>query len=188
MFASGRRGRASCEIRYQFAALQLRSALARYARVSRKAGFRRDQPRWPKGTEQGGMWSGGSGVGPQSSQSAAAPRSRGHHFIPGEIYRTEPFKAETRNVFEKAVTGPLHGQQHGNSKEHVAYTKAVQEAFEQFKARNGILQSEDVTPDHAKKFINEIHNSSDPRIRNFNLKIYMREFRFYLRRIPRRIE
>jgi len=42
-----------------------------------------------------------------------------------------------------------------------------------------------MTPDQARKFVDEIKRSSDPRIRGFNLKIFRREFLYQLRRIPR---
>lgn len=183
-----RRERVASKVRCRLAALRLETALVRHADACLKAGFRPNQPRWPKGTEQGGRWSGGAGTGDASTEPSASPRSRGHHFVPGNLYRNEPLKTETRNVFENAVTGPLRGQQHGNSAEHRVYNKAVQEAFDRFKSQNGIVRSEDITPAQANKFVDEIHNSRDPRIRNFNLKIYTREFQFYLRRIPRRIE
>ena len=184
-----RRERTAREMKYRLAALRFERALVRHADACLKAGFRPDQPRWPKGSGEGsGRWSGGAGTGSPSTETSASPRSRGHHFVPGEIYRSESLSDETRNVFRNAVTGPLRGQTHGNSADHKTYTKAVQEAFDQFKSRNGIVRSEDMTPEQAKKFLGEIHNSKDPRIRNFNLKIYMREFQFYLRRIPRRIE
>jgi hypothetical protein len=183
-----RRDRACREFKYHLAAQRFETALIRYAYVCRKAGFRRDQPRWPKGTEEGGRWSGGAGTEAQSTGPSANPRSRGHHFVPGELYRNEQLRPETRKVFEDAVTGPLCGQQHGNSLEHRKYTEGVQEAFDQFKSRNGIARSEDMTPEQAKTFVDEIRNSKDPRIRSFNMRIYMREFQFYLRRIPRRIE
>jgi hypothetical protein len=38
-----------------------------------------------------------------------------------------------------------------------------------------------MTPDQAKKFVNEVKGSPDPRIRDFNKKIYMRQLRFYMR-------
>src|SRR5262245_30425574 len=147
-----------------------------------------DQPRWPKGTAQGGRWSGDAGAEAPQTGSSRNPRSRGHHFVPGELFRREPLKPETRKVFEDAVTGPLRGQQHGNSEEHRTYSRAIREAIVQFKSQNGIVRSEDMTPEQAKKFVEEVRDSKDPRIHNFNMKIYMQEIRFYLRRIPRRIE
>ena len=183
-----RREKEYWEIKYQLAALRFERALIKHAYACLKGGFRPDQPRWPKGTLQGGRWSGGAGTESPQTGPSRNPRSRGHHFVPGELYRREPLKPETRKVFEDAVTGPLRGQQHGNSEEHVDYTQAVRETFNKFKSRNGILRSEDMTPDQAKKFVEEIRDSKDPRIHNFNMKIYMREIRFYLRRIPRRIE
>jgi hypothetical protein len=118
----------------------------------------------------------------------SAGRSRGHHFVPGELYRHEPLRPETRKVFEDNATGPLRGKTHGNSVEHGNYNRAVKEAFDRFKVENGIARSEDMTPEQAQKFVDQVRRSSDPRIHNFNIKIYMQEFHFYLRRIPRRIE
>jgi hypothetical protein len=183
-----RREKAYWDIKYRLAALQFEKALIKHAYACLKGGFRPDQPRWPKRTPQGGRWSGGAGAEPPQTGPSRNPRSRGHHFIPGELYRREPLKPETRKVFEDAVTGPLRGQQHGNSEEHQNYSRAVREAFDRFKSRNGIVRPEDMTPERAKKFVDEVRDSKDPRIHNFNMKIYMREIRFYLRRIPRRIE
>jgi hypothetical protein len=183
-----RREKTYWEIKYQLAELRFETALIKHAYACLKGGFRPDQPRWPKGTQEGGRWSGGAGTDSPRTGQSRSPRSRGHHFVPGELCRNEPLKPETRKIFEDAVTGPLRGQQHGNSEEHVGYTQAVQEAFNKFNSRNGIARSEDMTPDQAKKFVDEVRDSKDPRIHNFNMKIYMREIRFYLRRIPRRIE
>lgn len=110
----------------------------------------------------GGRWSGGAGAESPQTGPSRNPRSRGHHFVPGELYRSEPLKPETRKVFEDAVTGPLRGQQHGNSEEHQNYSRAVREAFDQFKSRNGIVRSEDMTPDQAKKFVDEVRDSNAP--------------------------
>ena len=183
-----RRERAYWEIKYQLAALRFERALIKHAYACLKGGFRPDQPRWPKGTSEGGRWSGGAGTESPQTGPSRNPRSRGHHFVPGELYRRESLKPETRKVFEDAVTGPLRGQQHGNSEEHKTYSRAIREAFDQFKSQNGIVRSEEMTPEQAKKFVDEVRNSKDPRIHNFNMKIYMREIRYYLRRIPRRIE
>jgi hypothetical protein len=189
LLAARRFERTVAELKYEFAALRLQAAMLRHFYVCRKAGFRPSQPRWPKGTpDQSGRWSGGSGTGATNAGTNSAGRSRGHHFVPGELYRHEPLRPETRKVFEDNATGPLRGQMHGNSREHMEYNKAVQEAFDNFKAKNGIARSEDVTPEQAKEFVGEIKASADPRIHGLNMRIFMQEFQFYLRRIPRRID
>ena len=102
-----RRERAYWEIKCQLAALRFETALIKHAYACLKGGFRPDQPRWPKGTSQGGRWSGGAGSEAPLTAASRNPRSRGHHFVPGELYRNEPLKPETRKVFEDAVTGPF---------------------------------------------------------------------------------
>jgi hypothetical protein len=114
MLALRRRETITCELKYELAA----SALIRQAYVSQKAGFRRDQPRQPKGTAEGGQWSGGAGTEPPSTEPSENPKSRGHHLVPGKLYRSEPLQPETRRVFEQATTGPLYGDPHGYDKPH----------------------------------------------------------------------
>lgn len=157
---------------------------------ARKAGFRSNQPRWPSGTGvESGRWSGGPGTGaPGVGGNSSGRNPGGHHFVPRVVFGKEPLKAETRKVFEEGATGPLRGQIHRGGEGHDLYNQAVKDAFERFKAKNKIARSEDMTPEHAKKFLDEVKRSSDPRIRNFNMRIYMREFQYYLRRIPRRID
>ena len=176
-----------CELKYELAALRFRAALIRHAYVSQKGGFRRDQPRRPKGTAEGGQWSGGAGTEPPNTEPSENPKSRGHHLVPGKLYRNEPLQPETRKVFEQAATGPLGGP-HGFSGEHAEYNDAVIEAFARFKADNGISHSEDVTPEQAEKFVDEVRRSPDPRIRNFNVKIFRQQFRYFMRRGPRGAE
>jgi hypothetical protein len=66
IFEAKYRKRVCREIKYQLAAARFETALIRHALVCRKAGFRRDQPRWPKGSgREGGRWSGGPGSGTQ---------------------------------------------------------------------------------------------------------------------------
>ncbi|HTQ30641.1 MAG TPA: hypothetical protein VMI53_05470 [Opitutaceae bacterium] len=169
-------------IKYQLAALRFEIALLRRDYVSRKAGFRSDQPRWPRNSGQlGGRWSGGAGTA-ASGVSRAKPRSPGHHLVTKEIYLNEPFRPEVRDVFEEATIGPLRAQVHNNGEGHPEYNKAVRDAFDRFKAGNGILRSEDMTVEQARRFVDEIRGSSDPRIRLFNWRIIMRELRFYMRR------
>jgi hypothetical protein len=182
MLAMRRRERVRRELKYELAALRFRTALIRYSYLSQKAGFRRDQPRWPKGSgDDSGRWSGGAGK-ETSSAEPVTPRPRGHHLVPGEIYRNEPLQSETRRVFEGETIGPLRAQSHNNGDGHRDYTKAVKEEFDRFKAENGIGRSEEMTPQQAHKFVDEVRGSPDPRIRNFNMRIIMRELRFFIRR------
>jgi hypothetical protein len=180
------------QMRREFAALRFDWERTKRDYYARKAGFRRDQPRWPRGTpgepKPGGRWSGGAGTEAPMTEPSANPKSRGHHWVPRQVFGDEPLTRETRKAFDEATTGPLRGQQHGNSREHIEYNKAAKDAFDSFKARNGIARSEDMTPEQAKKLVGEIKASTDPRIRNLNMKIFRQEFQFYLRRIPRRIE
>jgi hypothetical protein len=64
----------------------------------------------------------------------------------------------------------------------------VKESFERFKAENGVTRSEDVTPEQAKKFVDEVRTPSDPRIRNFNMRLYRQQFRYFMRRGARGTE
>ena len=170
------------EIKYELASSRFEAALLRYVLVSQKAGFRSDQPRWPKGSgEDSGRWSGGAGA-EEPSAGPAIPRARGHHLVPGEIYRNKSLQPETRKVFGEETIGPLRAQTHNNGDGHSEYNKAVKEAFDRFKAEHGIARSEEITPAQARKFLDEIRGSFDPKIRQFNMRIIMRELRFNIRR------
>ena len=64
ILAARQREKVCLDIKYQLAALRCQAALIRHAVVCRKAGFREDQPRWPKGSgEDSGRWSSGAGTG-----------------------------------------------------------------------------------------------------------------------------
>lgn len=61
ILAARRHERTCRDVRYQLAALRFETALILHAHMCRKAGFREDQPRWPKGSgEDSGRWSGGA--------------------------------------------------------------------------------------------------------------------------------
>jgi len=104
--------------------------------------------------------------------------------VPKEVYENLPLRPETRKVFDQGVTGPLNAGPHRWSREHDIYNDAVAERFRRFKAEIDD-ESEQMTPDHARKFLDEVKQSNDPRIRNLNIRIYMREIMFGLRRFPR---
>ena len=176
------RSRILDELKYELAALQVQLALVKHYYISQKAGFKPDQPRWPKGSgEDSGRWSGGAG-NQAPNAGPVIPKPRGHHIVPGEIYRNEALQPETRRVFEGETIGPLRAQAHNNGDGHRDYNKAVQETFDRFKTEQGIARSEDMTPDQARRLIDEVRGSADPRIRNFNMRIIMRELRFFIRR------
>ncbi|MEJ0078197.1 MAG: hypothetical protein WDO17_22705 [Alphaproteobacteria bacterium] len=42
-----------------------------------------------------------------------------------------------------------------------------------------------MTPEQARKFLDDVKRSSDPRIRPFNMRLYMREIMYWMRRGPR---
>jgi hypothetical protein len=76
LLSARRLEKAAADIKYELAALRVQAAILRHAHVCRKAGFREEQARWPKGSgEDSGRWSGG-GAGstpPQPKPSAERP-------------------------------------------------------------------------------------------------------------------
>ncbi|WP_245421755.1 hypothetical protein [Rhodoplanes serenus] len=161
--------------------------LVLYFDAEQKAGFKEDQPRWPKGNgEISGRWSGGAGTDASAAEGASGSPGlapRGHHFVHRSLYEKLSLRPDTRKVFETAVTGPLRAGPHGWSKEHYTYNRAVEESFERY-LRDNRIRIEDMTPDEARKFIEATKRSTDPRIRAVNMRIYMREIMYWLRRVP----
>ena len=150
-----------------------------------------DQPRVPAGSREGGQWtSEGGGEGRQKQPPSPTQASTiefsaaGHHKVPKGIYEKYPLPPETRAVFDQATTGPLLDPSSNLfDKEHRAYNDAVGEKFDRFLKTNQI-NPEKMTPDQARAFLGEIFISEDPRIRDFNMRMQMREIRrFILRRM-----
>jgi len=132
-----------------------------------------------------GRWSGSAGAAALGvGHNSGRPTRGGHHFMPRKIFENEPMQPETRKVFEQGVTGPLHGGRHMNSKEHFVHTDAVYEHYRRFFRDNG-TSSETMAPDQARKLLDEVKRSNDPRVRDLNLKIYRREIFFWVRRLGR---
>jgi hypothetical protein len=160
--------------------------LGAFVDLEDKAGFRRDQPRWPSGSgDISGRWSGGAGT-PSELQGIPTPKVRGHHFVDRALFDNPKLRLsdEAREVFRRAVTGPLNAGPHRWSREHAIYNDAVEQLFKRYTSENGIL-SEQMTADQARKFVDEVKQSRDPRIRSFNMRIYMREIMYWTRRSPR---
>jgi hypothetical protein len=142
------------------------------------------QPRIPRGQPGSGRFT--FGRDPNRTRRPRSSCYRGHHFVPRQIFDKEPFRPETRRVFEQATTGRL-SEPHRRSGEHIRYNIAVKEHFDRFKEVHK-LTSEEMTPDHARAFLREIFESRDPRIRYFNRQIMMREVLRMYRRWGRRID
>jgi hypothetical protein len=122
-----------------------------YEWLEEKAGFKPDQPRWPKGSgDDSGRWSGGAGTAPPGiGHNSGQPTRGGHHFVPRKIFENEPLRPETRKVFEDGVTGPLRAGPHRGGKEHDIYTDAVYEQYRRF-LRDNAIRAEDMTPEQAR--------------------------------------
>ena len=105
---------------------------------------------------------------------------QGHHYEPRQLFEGYDLSPEVRRFFEDDVTGRLLGGPHTWTKEHRAYNKAVIEKFEAFLLEKNI-SSRELTLDQAKEFSDRlVKDSNDPRIRDFNLKIFIREIMFHL--------
>jgi hypothetical protein len=153
---------------------QWRAALRAQA-LGRK--YSQNQPRVPAGNPDGGQWTDGGGL----TDFSAARRGRGHHYISRQLFDKKPFPEDTRNVFEQATTGPLHDERSNKfDKPHRIYNEAVTNHFNNFVERNQI-EVQQMTPDQARQFLKEVQESRDPRIRNYNMRMLLREI---LKRVP----
>jgi hypothetical protein len=91
----------------------------------------------------------------------------GHHHSPRAVFRKFALPPETRQVFEKATTGPLpfHGW-HQYDELHRLYSNAVEDLMKRFIQEHNI-KAQQMTPDHARSVLRAIAESEDPRIRAF---------------------
>ena len=142
----------------------------RYA-AQQKAGIDR---KWDGQPRDRGRYSFGKMPKALVSQLAAMRRG-GHHYVPRQVYKDRRLSEETRKVFEGTTTGKLEDARTNMfDNSHRAYNKAVNEQFDRFLAKNNITE-EQMTPHHAREFLGEIVTSRDPRVRNFNMRMWMRE-------------
>ena len=107
----------------------------------------------------------------------------GHHLVPQVVWRSEPLRPETARVFDRATTGPIPGG-HNFGDGHPAYNKAVQEMWD--KAKAGGMNCQSMTPSQAEDFVRQVRQSQDPRIRDFNHRIYRRIINGAFRSVPYR--
>jgi hypothetical protein len=106
--------------------------------------------------------------------SAAGRKGDGHHYVPRAVARDNKVSDEAREVFEKAKTGPLLDTRSNKwDEEHRIYSKAVDDMLKGYIDATG--PPEKMSGDQAHEFLRQLHASSDPRIRNYNLGIHIRE-------------
>jgi RHS repeat-associated protein len=96
----------------------------------------------------------------------------GHHYFPNQIRQQYPFSPEVMEYFKGQKTGPIpqvpENPNRGSSGPHRDYNPACKEAMDRFLSRNNIAPGQ-LSLDQAKDFMKtEIHQSKDPRIRDFN--------------------
>ena len=164
-----------------------------------------NQPRVPAGNPDGGQWTDDGGQGGRfriaqldgSITDADLPvyyKPGRHHEMPRGVYQKWELRPETRQVFDKATTGPVPPmmlrttpdgvpQGHfwsGPRGAHFSYNEAVKELSDRFLQTNNI-KPENMTPDHARSLLREIRESQDPRIRDYNGAIRSLQRLFRLR-------
>lgn len=170
---------------------RLSQVLATFRQPLSQHAYNPAQPRVPAGNPDGGQWTnvlgGFLGPGPAGEAGVVGTEpievtAEGHHFVPQALIRRESLAPETRRVFEDAKTGPLRSGTHYYDRAHRIYSGAVEERYREFLRERG-LRSEDMTPNQARQFSDSIRSSSDPRIRDYNLSIYRREWLYWIRRL-----
>lgn len=132
----------------------------------------------PAGIADGGQrTSGGSAENDPQVLSDAEPENNwlqgmqyagvGHHHNPRAVFRKFALPPETRQVFDKATTGPLpfHGW-HQYDELHRLYSNAVEDLMNRFMQEHNI-KAQQMTPDHARSVLRAIAESEDVRIRAF---------------------
>jgi hypothetical protein len=150
-----------------------------------------NQPRVPAGHSDGGQWT-STGAGsvriddprPPSDEEeddywlpSADFAARGHHWMPRQYYLRFQFTRETRKVFREATSGTLPHRiysedrlaalRHRFDHAHRRYNNAVYELIKDYMSELQITPQQ-MTPDHARKFLQIVHESNDIRIRQYN--------------------
>jgi hypothetical protein len=163
-----------------------------------KANFDPNQPRVPAGNRDGGQWTEGGGGDRQISQGGSTEfsavrrnRAGGHHYVPRAIYKDKPLSADTRKVFDDATTGPIRLRAtsedgllrghfwDGPQGAHGQYSEAVDSLLKNYMNENGIAW-ETMTAEQARSFLDKVHRSQNPRIRDYigSIRLLQRLYRF----------
>lgn len=183
------------ELKFQLASIAVELKFRRLMRAL-KANFNPAQPRDERGRwalQNGRQLAQGEGINDPRVISDATPdgwvvgaeyaAADGHHFVPRGVFRKEKygFRADTLKALEAETTGRLKDPSSNFfDKMHREYNDAVEEALDRFIRNNNIGKGQ-MTPDEARIFASEIRKSEEPRIRQFNKRVYMREIMRSLR-------
>ena len=108
--------------------------------------------------------------------------SDGHHWVIGPIRRDPNLSSPAREVFERSKTGPIPGG-HNFGEGHSGYNKGVKELWDKHLLDNRIDPSK-MTGKQAEDFVSKVKGCDDPRVRNFNLRIYNKFIKDGFRRMP----
>jgi hypothetical protein len=113
------------------------------------------------------------------------PAARGgQHYVPRALYESfqdAPLREDTRKFFDGVSSGPLADPSaNWFTTQHRAYNEAVAGAFRAFLAKREIT-SDEMTPEMGREFLNEIFRSNDPRIHDFNSRVFEERSRYILR-------
>jgi uncharacterized protein RhaS with RHS repeats len=78
-------------------------------------------------------------------------RGKGHHYVSRQTWGHLPLKPETRQVFEKASTGPIPPHmEHNFNQLHREYNRTVQNEWDRYTKNTN---TSDLTPDQANEFV-----------------------------------
>jgi RHS repeat-associated protein len=108
----------------------------------------------------------------------------GHHFVTGPIRNDPNLSPQAREVFRNAKTGPIPGG-HNYGEGHSQYNKGVQELYDKWLKDNRIEPSKMSKP-QAEDFVRKVKSCPDPRVRDFNRKIYNKFLKEGFKRMPPR--
>jgi RHS repeat-associated protein len=107
----------------------------------------------------------------------------GHHFVTGPI-RDDPNLSEpARKVFRNAKTGRLP-EPHLYDRDHRLYNQGVWELYQKFLRENKTTPAT-MTEEQANRFVQQVKQCPDPRIRNFLNRIYTSIMRNAMRGVRR---
>lgn len=171
------------ELRFELKRRQLVRALLAF-----KANFDPDQPR-----DDIGRWTSAGGRDESRIVSDALPdpiipwaeyAGEGHHYVPRNVFGNPKYSlsSEALDVFESERTGSLKVPTSNYfDRLHRDYNDGVEESLDQFLKTNKIDPAQ-MTAEQAKAFSSQAKASDDPRIRRFNMRLWMRESMYWLRR------